>query len=829
MAGGEGTRLRPLTMSQPKPMLPMANRPMVEHVVGLLRRHGFDEIVVTVAYLASTIRTYFGDGSEFGVRIVYATEETPLGTAGSVLNARAELDERFLVISGDVLTDIDLGGLVAVHEKSGALATLALKAMENPLEFGIVITDESGRVERLLEKPTWGQVFSDTVNTGIYVLEPEVLDAVAPGRAVDFSSEVFPSLLAAGAHLQGWVTDSYWEDVGTLGAYLQAHADVLDAKVGLRVDAFTLRPGIFVGEGAEIDPTALVEAPALVGANCRIGPRARVGPYAVLGANVRVGDGAEVERTVVHDNCYIGARVHARGSVVGRSCELRPGARLEEGVVLGDGCRVGDDASIAPGVKIYPNKTVDAGAAVTSSVVWESRAARTLFGRVGVTGLANVDLSPELAVRVAMAYATGLPKGSTVAVSRDSSRAARVLKRAVMVGLNAAGLNVEDLEATTVPVTRFQVRTGQSRGGVTVRLDPDDPQSVVLRFLDAEGGDLDDAARRKVERLYYREESRRVLAAEIGDIEFTSRAAELYALALVKGVDLECVRGARFKLVLDYAYGTASLVMPSVLAKLGAEVLAVNPLVSTPGVIGYDRDVHTARLAELVRSSGAHLGAVVAPDGEQLSLVDDTGRVLDDTEALLVFAELVASSCRGARLVVPVNATSAVARLCAEHGAELDMAPLGCTGPASPAGPPSPGTADFVGDTCGGFAFPAHLSAFDAVAALVRLLEMLSSTGRRLSTLVSSLPQTFVAHEEVATPAEQKGSVMRHVLELAREEDLVLVDGVKRVDADGGWTLVAPDPVRPATHVYAEGADGPDATERAARAAREIRAILEGG
>src|SRR5205823_3530519 len=174
MAGGEGTRLRPLTSNAPKPMMPLANRPMMEHIVRLLKEHGFDDIVVTLAFLPQAIRTYFGDGSEFGVRMVYATEETPLGTAGSVRNAMDELTEPFLVISGDVLTDIDLSDIVRFHEERKAMATIALKAMENPLEFGIVITRDDGSIERFLEKPTWGQVFSDTINTGMYVLDPSV-------------------------------------------------------------------------------------------------------------------------------------------------------------------------------------------------------------------------------------------------------------------------------------------------------------------------------------------------------------------------------------------------------------------------------------------------------------------------------------------------------------------------------------------------------------------------------------------------------------------------------------------------------------------------------
>ena len=220
MAGGEGTRLRPLTSNQPKPMLPLANRPIMEHVVRLLRAHGFDDIVVTVAFVPQAIRTYFGDGSEFGVRMAYASEETPLGTAGSVRNARDELDERFVAISGDVLTDIDLSALVAFHEKNEALVTIGLKAMDNPLDFGIVITREDGSVERFLEKPTWGQVFSDTINTGVYVLEPEIFDYIAEDRPVDFSEEVFPTLLEAGRPLFGYVADGYWEDVGTLDAYV---------------------------------------------------------------------------------------------------------------------------------------------------------------------------------------------------------------------------------------------------------------------------------------------------------------------------------------------------------------------------------------------------------------------------------------------------------------------------------------------------------------------------------------------------------------------------------------------------------------------------------
>ncbi len=218
LAGGEGTRLRPLTSNQPKPMLPIANVPMMEHIVRLLAKHGFDDIVVTVAFLANHIRTYFGDGSDFGVRMLYATEESPLGTAGSVRNAMDVLDETFLVVAGDALTDIDLGAVMKAHRAADAFASIALKRVENPVEFGIVITRDDGTIERFLEKPTWGEVFSDTINTNIYVLEPGIFDFIPPDEVVDFSGDVFPAVLERGLRLVGHVVDGDWEDVGTLEA-----------------------------------------------------------------------------------------------------------------------------------------------------------------------------------------------------------------------------------------------------------------------------------------------------------------------------------------------------------------------------------------------------------------------------------------------------------------------------------------------------------------------------------------------------------------------------------------------------------------------------------
>jgi mannose-1-phosphate guanylyltransferase/phosphomannomutase len=822
LAGGEGTRLRPLTSNQPKPMMPLVNRPMLEHIVALLAKHGFDDIVVTVAYLGNQIRDYFGDGSDFGVRMRYATEEQPLGTAGSVRNAADELDETFLVMSGDVLTDIDLGAFFKAHRESQAVASIALKRVENPLEFGIVITRPDGSIERFLEKPTWGEVFSDTINTGIYVLEPSIFDDIPQGEVVDFSSDVFPKVLEDGGLIHGHIADGYWEDVGTTEAYLRAHADVLDSRVELDIAGFGLGDGIWLGEGAEIDPDAHLEAPLVIGDNCRIEAGATLRGYTVLGTDVVVRSEAFLERTVCHDHVFVGHDVRLRGSVIGRATDLRAHARCEEGVVIGDECFVGENAVVNPGVRIYPFKTVEAGAVVNSSIVWESRAARTLFGRRGIRGLANVDVTPEVAVRVAAALGTALKKGAVVTASRDTSRAARALKRAVIGGLNLAGVNVEDIELATVPLTRFQVRNSGASAGVTVRLAPDDPDSVEIRFFDADGVDIDANTQRKVERLLYREDFRRAFAGDIGDIVFPPRSIEFYTAAMERSVDAPRLRERGIKVVLDYSFGAASIVMPSVLAKLGSEVLAVNPFASTVPQSPGDPEERVARIASLVRASGSELGYVLTPDGERATIIDDEGHVVAPDQALLALVALVAERHPGARIALPVSVTQEAERLAVERGAEIVWTKLA---DASLMEVAANENITFAASPDGGFIWPDFLPAFDALATLAKLLDLLAATGRRLSDVVRDLPTVSIAHESVPTPWERKGAVMRELVERVPPEQTELIDGVK-IRRDDGWVLVLPDPEEPTTHVWAEAGSDTAARQVAQEYARRIRQIV---
>jgi mannose-1-phosphate guanylyltransferase/phosphomannomutase len=454
--------------------------------------------------------------------------------------------------------------------------------------------------------------------------------------------------------------------------------------------------------------------------------------------------------------------------------------------------------------------------------VWESRGARSLFGRNGLSGLANVDITPELATKVAMAYGSMLKKDTTVITSRDSSRSARMLKRAMMAGLNAVGVNVEDLEVASVPVTRFVVRRPLAAGGLTIRLLDNDPQSVAIRFFNSDGLDISEEVQRKIERLFAREDFRRVFPSEIGDIGFAPRALEHYTSALEATVDIERIRAERFKVVIDYAYGSVSFAMPNVLSKLGLEVLAVNPFASTAGVIRDHMHEHAENVAELVRSSGAHIGGVIDPDGERLILIDDTGHVLTDTESMLALISLLGGKILGDKVALPVSVPDVAASLVASHGAEVLWTKL--SSPALMEAAREPGVG-FGANQDGNFILPGFLPAFDGAAALVKVLDLLAFHHRRLSDVVAKLPKAHVWHDTAVTPWEQKGTVMRTLMELAKGHEVELIDGIK-IRHGHGWVLALPDPDEPITHIWAEADSEPEARRLTQEYARRIRQLV---
>ncbi|HMC36776.1 MAG TPA: mannose-1-phosphate guanyltransferase, partial [Actinomycetota bacterium] len=612
----------------------------------------------------------------------------------------------------------------------------------------------------------------------------------------------------------------YWTDVGTLDAYMEVHRDVLDRKVQVEMEGFEIRDGVWLGEGGQVDPNAQVQGPAYIGENTRIEGGVILRSHTVLGRGNIVRNGAFLHRCVVHDYVYVGPSTTLRGCVVGKNSDVKFGARVEEGVVVANECHIGEGAVLNPQVKVYPYKSVDPGAIVSESIIWQSGGARGLFGDRGITGLFNVDLTPETALRLATAYASMLPKRAAVVGCRDVTRAARVMKRAMVAGINGAGVDCHDVELVPSPVARFYARSARAVGGFSVRSAPLDPASVEIQFFDDRGVDVGPGTQRELERSYYREDFRRAFRHDIGELNFPARAREYYTQGLLEFVDRAAVAARRAKLVVDFSNGGAMLTGPLVLGRLSAEVLAVNAQLDEGRVVLAEEEIQASLegLRRLVPSSGSELGAWIDSPGERLRLVDDRGTPLDMRTALLAYVWLVSRSVPNATVALPVATSRVAEEIMRSAGGSVVWTRISTA--ALTAAAAEEGVV-FAGDEGGGYVFPGFLPAYDAVLSLVKLLELLQAAETTLGVVVDQLPVAHMARRDVPTPWEARGTVMRRMLEHVNGSELVTIDGVKAYQGDD-WILVVPHPQEPLVRVWAEAGSQDDADRLATRYAELV-------
>jgi mannose-1-phosphate guanylyltransferase/phosphomannomutase len=751
------------------------------------------------------------------VALSYATEPVPLGTAGSVKNAERGLrrDEPFLVVSGDAMTDLDLTDLIDFHRRTGAQVTVGLARKPNVLEFGNVITADDGRIERFIEKPSWGQVFSDTVNTGIYVVQPEVLDLIEPDEVVDWSRDVFPRLIESGEPVYGYVTDAYWEDVGTIESYLAVQREVLSGPVDTWIAGFEVAPRVWLGAGAVVDPSAVIQGPCYIGANTSIERDCVVGPNTVLCGNVVVRRGSRVIDSVLDAAVYVDTGCEINSAIVGRSTELRSRVHVDPGAVIGDQCVLEEEASIAAGVHVYPTRSVEAGARVEDNVIWESQAPRAMFGPRGFSGIMNLDVTAEKVVRLAAAFATLLPKGAVVAVGRDHSRAARAMNRALAGSLTAAGLGVRDLRVTPLPILRSDVARS-AQGGVYLRTSIGRPESLDLLILDGNGVDLPVPDRQRLERIFVRREFRRAFPGDIGDIHTPHRTVDEYAAQLAGAIDTRGVAAAGLKVVVDTGLGAASLVLPRVLTALDVTVMTVNNRLDEEHPTSTRTSYHAAMasLGELVASSRSDLGVRFDPTGERLSLVDETGRPFDHGRALLVMLDLVAAERRGGVVALPSHTTRVADQVTAYHGVEVQRNGASTASLSRLAQRPD---LIFAGDGQGGFIVPEMGPTVDAIAAFVRLVGLVARTKMRLSAIDHRIPKAHVARAAVPTPWARRGAAMRTIVEAAGSHVVETDEGVQIRHGDDGWALAVPDDVEAVIRLWVEAGTDRAAEELLAR------------
>jgi mannose-1-phosphate guanylyltransferase/phosphomannomutase len=807
MAGGSGTRLRPLTCDLPKPMVSILNRPIAEHIINLLRRHQIFEVIATLHYLPDVLRDYFQDGSDFGIQITYAIEEDqPLGTAGCVKNIAELLDETFLVISGDSVTDFDLTAAIEFHKQKKSQATLILTRVPNPIEFGVVITDETGRISRFLEKPSTSEIFSDTVNTGTYILEPEVLAYLPEYTESDFSKDLFPLLLEKNEPIYGYIAQGYWCDVGHLDTYRQSQYDALARKVKLEIAYKEISPGLWLGQNTYIDPTAMVETPAIIGDNCRIGARVQIEGGSVIGDNVTIGADANLKRPIIWNGAILGEETHLSACVIGRGARVDRRAHILEAAVVGSLSSVGEEAQINPSVRVWPSKKIESGAVLNISLIWGSIGQRNLFGQRGVQGLANVDITPEFAVKLGAAYGSTLKPYSMVTVSRDQRNVSRMVTRSLIAGLMSVGIDIQNLDATAIPIARTLIPTMKAAGGIHVRVHPDRPDYILIEFMDAKGINITKAQEKKIEGAYFKEDMRRAQVHEIGDVAYPSQVNDRYCTAFEKLLIVDSLRNSRAKVVIDYVYAVSGAVLPQMLDKFGADAVVLNASLNKTAMTTTSREGLLTQLGHVVEALKANFGAQVSANGEQLILVDESGFPIRGEMLTALMVDMMLTAHPRSSVVVPVHASSAVEQVARRHDGRVIRTKANPTALMEASQKNSNVVLGGSGET--GFIFPQLHPGFDSMFCIAKLIEMLTIQERSLATVRSELPRVTYKTCTIRCPWTAKGALMRYLVETHPAQNLELIDGVKiRQPYDDNWLLVLPDASEPLVHLYVNSSD----------------------
>ncbi len=821
MAGGFGTRLRPLTQSLPKPMVPVANLPMLHHIVNLLKKHNLRDFVSLLYFQPEEIKNYFKDGSPFGAKMEYMIAEADYGTAGAVKHAeKFYKGNRVLVISGDVLTDFDLTAALKYHEEKQAQATIVLTRMENPLQYGVVITDEDGRISRFLEKPTWGEVFSDTINTGIYILEPEVFDRIPSEEPFDFSQDLFPGMLRDKEPLYGYVATGYWRDIGNLSEYQKSHLDILQEKVKIETESNKHeRDGstIWLPRSFHVDEKARMEGRVILGTDSNIAAGAII-RNSVIGDRCRVGENARIENSVVWHDTEIQAGAQISQAIICNNVLIEQDVSVNEDAVISDHVKLREGATVRNSCKIWPGKEVEAGATVSSSLIWGEKWNRELFTDSKVSGLANVEVTPEFAAKLGTAYGATLTKGSSIVVSRGVSAGSRVFSRALISGVLSGGVNVIDLRTLPIPVMRYELKSGRHTGGVFIRQSPGDYRVTDLIFLGPDGMDLPTKRTRSIETLFAREDYRRSEITEVGQLDYSTRILESYRADFLKHIDPESIRQRKFKIVIDFAHGGASEIFGGIFAALDMEVISLNAYPDP--TLPLDSESHGLdQMKSIVRSVGADLGIQIGRGAEKMIVVDRNGDILSDQMLLLIVTSLFLSNNVARKIAVPVMASMGVESIAAEFGVQVTRVRSDHLAMMQAFQQPD---VDFVGGTRGGFLFTKFQLGADAIFSAIKFLELLAKRDAELTDLRKAHEKYHIVSAQVPCPWAKKGQVMRLLMEHTEGKNRQLVDGA-RFQENGSWVWIAPSRKEAYFTVFAESEEVASAEKLAETYRKQVK------
>jgi mannose-1-phosphate guanylyltransferase / phosphomannomutase len=799
LAGGFGTRIQPLTNSIPKPMLPILNRPMMEHIIVKLRDElGIKQIAVMLFFKPEIIKNYFKDGKNWGVEISYYQPDDDYGTAGAIAFARDFLNETFIIVSGDLVTNFDFKKIEQFHKAKQSKLTIGLTSVENPLQFGVVIANKNGEIEKFLEKPSWGEVFSDTINTGIYMLEPEIMNHIPHGDNFDFAKDLFPKLMKENITLWGCALEGYWRDVGNPESYRDVYKDIFNKEVVLQ----------FAGEQQSL-PQAVVYKEEGV----EIHEKVRFKGVIVLGKNVKISEGVTLENVCLGDNCTIGKHVELIQSVLWHNVDVETKSKLKNavicndtsikeeikvslGVIVAEQCEINKKVSFERDVIIWPDKVIDEKSVVSQNIIWGDKYKSSIFQAGKVIGRTNIELSSQMSAKLAESFGSILPIGSNVYVSRDYHKSSRMLKRAFLSGMLSTGVNVFDVENVSSNVMRHNLSNNDNViAGIHIRQSVINETETEIIFYTNEGLPLDTNLAKSVERIFFLENFRRVNYNEIGDIFENQNIVEKYVKDITESIDTHGLQNKNIKIATDIMFGSTSNIYPKIINELGIESIILN---------AYKDDKQLQKIPTIIQKSHHDVGKIVKylnldcgfliyPNGQKLQIVCDDGKLLGDYIALLVILDLMdKTATQKIKVFLPAWAPDFIeyknieitrAKFENIKGSQLQEF-------------------DLIANTDGHFAFTQFGFTSDALYVSFKVLELLTKSQLKLSQVAKSLKPFSYRGENVACKSTLKGKIMRKFLEAAEGKNHSTADGVKIWVNKNEWILMVPDQHREFLNIY---------------------------
>ena len=784
MAGGEGSRLRPLTCDLPKPMVPIMNKPVLEHTIHLLKQYGITEIGITLMYHPQLIKDYFGNGKSLGVDITYFIEEIPLGTAGGIKSAQSFLDDTFIVISGDSITNLNIAKALEFHKQKNSIATLVLTKVDVPLEYGVVLTNEEDIVTGFLEKPSWGEIFSDTVNTGTYILEPEILKHIEPNKNTDFSRNVFPSLLSS-RKMFGYIMSDYWCDIGDIRSYVKSHCDILDKKIDLDFDGIQIKENVWIGSGTIIESNAEINGPCIIGSNCKIGNGTLIDNYSIIGNNTIIEDDVSIVRSIIWDNCYVEYGSELRGAILCNRVNLKHYVSVFENAVIGEGCKINERVIVKPNIKIWPQKIIEPFAIIDRNMIWGSKHSNKIFGENGISGIINVDVSPEFATRLGAAYGSQFKIGSRVIVSSTNSNSARMFKHAFISGILSVGIEVYNMSSLLTPISRTAIGFLAVEGGIHIKTDIDNENLIRMDFMDSRGASISRFNERKIENSFFKEDFKRCSAQQISRLNNITDFSNYYMHSINSKTDIVPIKSKKPKICIFSHSDFVLSIVVQMLTDLGCKITSF---------LEYDKD-DLSSLANNIINTDSDFAAVIDENGETLVLIDASGKVIKDDLFQTLISLIIFTSAPRSTFFLPITGSEVIDKLALKYNGTVKR---------------TKNSSQAVMDEIlnhninTGNKTPEQITlSFDAIAGLVRIIEYMCVSNTSLSQLLSEIPDFYITKKSIHCPWELKGTVMRTIINDQKEKKIELLDGIKLYSIQG-WVLIVPDADKPTFKIIAE-------------------------